>query len=180
MRSRRGRYVELPRFTRAAMPATASALTDLRAAASLNEWLRRLANVNGRAETLWRCRPNVGENEARLAPLATSRLDPLGKGSAAGASSGPGVRCSASQVGGRPEKRPLVKAPGRVVGEGVGGASTMEYRFRVQTEDRYTAGGAGSNSPSGPASPSRPSTRRTTSTTRCLRLRRNAVSWMRC
>ena len=27
---------------------------------------------------------------------------------------------------------------GRVVGEGVGGASTMEYRFRVQTEDRYT------------------------------------------
>lgn len=27
---------------------------------------------------------------------------------------------------------------GRVVGEGVGAASTMEYRFRVQTEDRYT------------------------------------------
>jgi hypothetical protein len=27
---------------------------------------------------------------------------------------------------------------GRVVGEGVGGASTMEYRFRIQTEDKYT------------------------------------------
>jgi hypothetical protein len=27
---------------------------------------------------------------------------------------------------------------GRVVGEGVGAASTMEYRFRIQTEDRYT------------------------------------------
>lgn len=27
---------------------------------------------------------------------------------------------------------------GRVVGEGVGAASTMEYRYRVQTEDRYT------------------------------------------
>jgi hypothetical protein len=27
---------------------------------------------------------------------------------------------------------------GRVVGEGVGAGSTMEYRFRVQTEDRYT------------------------------------------
>ena len=29
-------------------------------------------------------------------------------------------------------------ATARVVGEGVGGASTMEYRFRIQTEDRYT------------------------------------------
>jgi len=27
---------------------------------------------------------------------------------------------------------------GRVVGEGVGAGSTMEYRFRVQTEDKYT------------------------------------------
>jgi hypothetical protein len=27
---------------------------------------------------------------------------------------------------------------GRVVGEGVGAASTMEYRYRIQTEDRYT------------------------------------------
>ena len=27
---------------------------------------------------------------------------------------------------------------GRVVGEGVGAGSTMEYRFRIQTEDRYT------------------------------------------
>lgn len=27
---------------------------------------------------------------------------------------------------------------GRVVGEGVGGAATMEYRYRVQTEDRFT------------------------------------------
>jgi len=42
---------------------------------------------------------------------------------------------------------------GRVVGEGVGAGSTMEYRFRVQTEDRYSAGGAGSNSPSGAGQP---------------------------
>src|SRR3954453_2225787 len=30
---------------------------------------------------------------------------------------------------------------GRVVGEGVGGATTMEYRYRVQTEDRFTEHG---------------------------------------
>jgi len=42
---------------------------------------------------------------------------------------------------------------GRVVGEGVGAGSTMEYRFRIQTEDRYTAGGAGLKSPSGAGQP---------------------------